>query len=153
MAKRAKQEETKKLETQEKELEEQLKRTLADYQNLEKRVALEREDLIRSANKGLILRLLPALDALILAEKHTKDEGVALSIKKFLDILENEGVKQIETKGKEFDPKVMECVQAREVDPSTGSGQEGIVIEEIKQGYIMEEKVLRPAQVIVGKKG
>lgn len=146
MAKRAKQEKTKKLEIQEKELEEQLKRTLADYQNLEKRVTLEKEELIKSANKGLILRLLPALDVLMLAEKHTKDEGVSLSIKHFLDILENEGVKKIETEGQDFDPRIMECVQTIE-------GQEGKVTEELKPGYVLGEKVLRPAQVSVGKKG
>lgn len=143
MAKKTKQEETKKLEVQEKELEEQLKRTLADYRNLEKRVALEKEELIKSANSGLILRLLPAIDALLLAQKHTKDEGISLSIKKFLDILENEGVKKIETRDKEFNPVLMECVQTIE-------GEEGKVVEEVKPGYIMGEKVLRPAQVIVG---
>jgi len=144
MAKKIKkQEEIEELEKQKIELEEHLKRALADYQNLERRIALEKEDLVKSANRGLILRLLPALDALILAQQHTKDEGVSLSIKKFLDILEKEGVKRIETIGKKFDPKFMECVQ-------TAEGEEGIVIEEIKQGYTLGEKVLRAAQVIVG---
>jgi molecular chaperone GrpE (heat shock protein) len=56
------------------------------------------------------LKLLPGLDSLLLAEKHTQDEGVKLSIKHFLDILENEGVKKIETIGKDFDPNLMEAI-------------------------------------------
>ena len=128
------------------ELENQLKRSLADYQNLEKRVEENRVEWIKMANKQLLLRLLPGIDALILAEKHTKDEGITLSIKKILDILEDEGVKKIETKGLDFDPKLMECVCAVE-------GEEGKVIEELKPGYLLHENLLRAAQVTVGKKG
>lgn len=126
------------------ELENQLKRTLADYQNLEKRVAEDRAEWIKMANKQLILRLLPALDALVLAERHTKDQGVALSIKTMINALKEEGVEKIETVGKNFDPNIMECVQAVE-------GEEGKVIEETRPGYTLFGKVLRPAQVAVGK--
>ena len=133
------------------ELENHLKRTLADYQNLEKRVAEERQQLIKSANRGLILRLLPALDTLILAKKHTNDQGLELAIQQLFDILEREGVKKIETLEKNFDPEYMECVATVEVDPSTDSGQEGKVIEELKPGYLLNDSVLRTAQVSVGK--
>jgi molecular chaperone GrpE len=126
------------------ELENQVKRTLADYQNLEKRVAEDRSEWLKLANKQLLLRILPALDTLILAEKHTKDEGVVISIKAFLDALEQEGVKKIETVGKDFDPNTMECVHVAD-------GEEGKVVEEVKLGYTLYDKVLRPAQVIVGK--
>src|SRR3989304_2982807 len=87
-----------------KNLENQLKRALADYQNLEKRIVEEKSSWIKLANKDLLLRLLPGLDNLILAEKHTNDEGVKISIKHFLDILEEVGVKKIETENMEFDP-------------------------------------------------
>jgi len=134
------------------ELEHQIKRTLADYQNLEKRVAEDRMEWIKLANKQLLLRILPAVDSLILAEKHTKDEGIILSIKTFLDALEQEGIKKIETIGKDFDPNIMECVHVAEIDPSAGLGQgEGKVVEEIKAGYTLYDKILRPAQVIVSK--
>ncbi|PIR79978.1 MAG: nucleotide exchange factor GrpE [Candidatus Levybacteria bacterium CG10_big_fil_rev_8_21_14_0_10_35_13] len=146
-----------KKKVQEKENEEleslgnQLKRALADYQNLEKRITEEKNSWIKSANKDLLLKLLPGLDSLILAEVHTNDEGVKLSIKHFLDALEQVGVKKIETVGKDFDPKVMEAVSTQEVDPSTGSGQrEGRVVEELRAGYTLNESVLRPAQVVVG---
>lgn len=140
MKKNDKQKENKDLEN----IENQLKRAIADYQNLEKRSALERSEWIKTSNKDLLLRLLPGLDSLILALKHTQDEGVKVSIKHFLDILENEGVKKIETVGENFDPNLMEAV-------STVIGEEGMVVEELRAGYKIFDNVLRPAQVIVGR--
>ena len=75
-------------------VENQLKRALADYQNLEKRVFEEKSSWIKAANKNLLLRLLPGLDSLLLAQKHTQDEGVIISVKHFLETLEQEGVKR-----------------------------------------------------------
>ncbi|MCL5435240.1 MAG: nucleotide exchange factor GrpE [Patescibacteria group bacterium] len=127
-----------------KNLENQLKRALADYQNLEKRIVEEKSSWIKAANKDLLLKLLPGLDNLILAEKHTQDKGVKISIKHFLDILEQDGVRKIETEGKDFDPNLMEAVH-------TAQGQEGKVVEELRAGYTLFGQVLRPAQVVVGK--
>ena len=121
------------------------KRAVADYQNLEKRINDERINWIRSANKELILRLLPILDSLILAQKHAQDEGADLSIKQFISVLEQEGVKKIETQGKDFDPKTMECVEIT-------AGEEGKVIEELQAGYMLHDGVLRPGKVKVGRK-
>lgn len=126
-----------------KHLENQLKRALADYQNLEKRIAEEKSTWIKIANKDLLLKLLPGLDNLMLAERHTKDEGVKISIKHFLDVLGEVGVSKIETIGKDFDPKLMEAV-------STTDGAAGKVIEEIRTGYALFDTILRPAQVVVG---
>lgn len=139
-----KQDHIKELKKKVEEFENHLKRTLADYQNLEKRTAEEKQELIKSANRGLILRLLPALDTLILAKKHINDQGLELAIQQLFDILEREGVKKIETVAKNFDPKYMECV-------ATVEGQEGQVIEELKPGYKLNESSLRAAQVSVGK--
>jgi len=126
-----------------KNLEAQLRRAVADYQNLEKRTQENKKDWILSANKDLILRLLPGLDNLLLADFHTNDEGVKIAIKHFMDILEQEGVKKIKTEGAEFDPNLMEAV-------TTAEGDEGIVVQEVKAGYTLNENVLRVAQVIVG---
>lgn len=125
-------------------LRHQLKRTLADYQNLEKRVAEDKSEWIKLANKQLLLRILPAIDNLMLAEKHTQDEGVIMSINQLLAAFENEGVKKIDVLGKDFNPETMECVQ-------TVEGEDGIVVEEIKPGYKLYDNVLRVAQVVVGK--
>jgi len=133
------------------DFENNFKRVLADYQNLEKRTAEEKQELIKSASRGLILRLLPALDTLVIAQKHTNDQGLKLSVRQLFDILEKEGVVKIETMGENFDPKYMEAVTIVEVDPSTGSGQEGKVVEELRPGYMLDDKVLRVAQVVVGR--
>lgn len=127
------------------ELEGQLARALADYQNLERRVQEERREWIRLANKELLLRILPVLDTLVLADKHTQNEGLVLSIKQFEDVLKSEDVSRIETEGKTFDPKTMECLETIE-------GEEDRVLGEVRTGYMLGEHVLRPAQVRVGKK-
>ena len=133
-----------KLEKRVSELEEQVKRVLADYQNLEKRSREERRDWIRVANREILLRLLPVLDTLMLASKHSEDKSLHISITQFADALKSEGVTRIETIGKSFDPNTMEAV-------GTAAGKENIVVEEARAGYMMQEKLLRPAQVIVGK--
>ena len=125
-------------------LENQLKRALADYQNLEKRIAEEKGIWLKVANKNLLLKLLPGLDSLLLAQKHTQDEGVKIAVKHFIDSLEQEGVKKIETIGRAFDPNLMEAITTQE-------GEDNKVIEEVRAGYMLFDQVLRPAQVIVGK--
>lgn len=125
--------------------ENDFKRALADYQNLQKRVTEEKHNWIKIANKELLLRLLPVLDTLLIANKHIQNDGLKVSINQFLDALKVEGVTRIETQGKEFDPNTMECVNVEE-------GEDNKVLEELRAGYIIHDKVLRPAQVKVGKK-
>jgi molecular chaperone GrpE len=128
-----------------KRLEGQLKRAVADYQNLERRIEDNRREWILSANRSLIQKLLAVLDDLFLAQKHIQDDGLNLSIQKFLNLLKEEGVETINTKGQEFDPNTMECVSVQD-------GDENKVLEELRKGYIMNDRVIRPAQVIVGGK-
>jgi molecular chaperone GrpE len=127
------------------EVEAKYRRALADYQNLEKRMVEDRREWIRQANKDLLLRVLPVLDTLMLAGMHSEDKSLHISIQQFLDILKSEGITKIETKGKDFDPSVMEAV-------GTSEGDEGKVIEEARTGFLLHDKLLRPAQVIVGSK-
>lgn len=133
------------VKTQVEEFENKYKRALADYQNLEKRVSEQRRELIQSANKQLLLALMPVLDTLYMASAHSEDQGLQLTIKQFADTLKNEGVIRIEVMGKTFDPYTMEAV-------ATGDGEDGKVIEELRAGYMLFDKVLRAAQVKVGKK-
>ena len=125
------------------ECENKYKRALADYQNLEKRVREERVGLIRMANRELLLRLLPILDTLFLAQQHSEDQSLKVSVQQFLDALKDEGVTRVETSNKEFDPEVMEAV-------GTGEGKEGVVLQETRAGFLINDQLLRPAQVIVG---
>jgi len=128
------------------ELENQNKRLLADYRNLENRVNQERGEWILKSNKQLLLNILPVLDTLMFANKHSqgKDQNISLSLQHFLDILKKEGVTQIEALGKNFDPHLMECM-------TTVEGEDGKIIEELRTGYMLYDKVLRPSQVKVGK--
>src|SRR6185437_6431143 len=132
------------LKQQVEEFENNYRRALADYQNLQKRVQEEKSEWIRSGNKELILRILPVLDTLMLAQQHIEDQGLQVSVQQFLDILKSEGVTKIETVGHEFDPHLMECV-------TTEEGEKNKVLQEIRAGFMQYERVLRPAQVTVGK--
>lgn len=126
------------------QLDNQLKRSLADYQNLQRRVQEEKSNWIRTANKDLLLKLLPVLDTLMLAEKHTKDKNFVLTVQQFLQALKDEGVEKIATVGEQFDANTMEAT-------GTTEGKEGEVMEEVRAGYLYHGGVLRPAQVIVGQ--
>lgn len=126
------------------ELEAQAKRFLADYQNLQRRTQEEKGNWIQMANKDLLLKLLPIFDTLVLANNHIQSEGLTLSIKQFLQVLEQEGVTKIEAVGKPFDPQTMECITTQE-------GKEGVVLSEVRAGFMLRNATLRSAQVIVGK--
>lgn len=132
------------LKQQVKEFENNYHRALADYQNLEKRVREEKSEWVKSANREVVLRILPVLDTLNLAQQHIKDQGLQVSIQQFLDVLKAEEVTKIETVGHDFNPHLMECI-------TTEPGEENKVLEEIRAGYMLYDKVLRPAQVKVGK--
>ncbi|MBI3385139.1 nucleotide exchange factor GrpE [Candidatus Gottesmanbacteria bacterium] len=122
------------------------KRALADYQNLEKRIAQNREELTKYSTQKLIKELLSVLDTLEKADEHLKDQGLDLAVGNFQTILKANGVKKIEVMGKKFDPEMMECT---EVIPSD---KDDTALEEVRRGYMLWDKVLRPVQVKVGKK-
>jgi len=121
-------------------------RALADYQNLEKRVIQNREEQAKYAASKIIHELLTVLDTLEKAEKHLKDPGLTLGVKNFWAILAGHGIKRIETMGKKYDPHEMECLEVVEGE------REDEVIEEIRPGYKLYDKIIRVAQVKVGKK-
>lgn len=126
------------------ELTNKWKRALADYQNLEKRVEQERKLLAKFSNAALIDKLLAVLDTLEKAQEHLKDKGLNLAVNQFKAILKTEGVEEIQALGKKFDPILMDCSEVIK-------GREGIVAEVIQKGYLLDNKVLRPAKVKVGK--
>lgn len=128
-----------------KKYEDLYKRALADYQNLERRTGEEKKDFAQYANSTLILKILPSLDSLEKAQEHLKDEGLDLAIKQLKDGLREAGVAEMETLGVEFNPESMECLELTE-------GDEGIVLEEVRKGYKLGDKVIRTAMVRVGTK-
>lgn len=128
------------------DLENKWKRALADYQNLERRIENQRQDIAKFAAKDLILKLLAVGDNLNLAVRHVKDQGLDLAVRHFWQVLEGEGLKKIEVEGKNFDPNEMECVEVVEGE------KEGKVVSEVRSGYYLGDRVLRVAQVRVLKK-
>jgi molecular chaperone GrpE len=132
------------LETGIVELDNNWKRALADYQNLQKRTLEERTNFLSFANSSVIRKLLPILDNLEMTQQHLEDEGVKMIVKEFSQVLADEGVIEIETKDKDFDPSIMEAVEMVE-------GPENKVVSAVQKGYLLKDKLLRPARVNVGK--
>lgn len=120
-------------------------RVLADYQNLERRTSEEKEQIRKFSAEITIRQLLPAIDGLAIAAAHINNDGLTLSLKQFYSILENIGVKKIQTVGATFDPHSMECVEVTK-------GEESVVLEEVTPGYMLHDKVIQVAKVKVGKK-
>lgn len=129
-----------------KELEQKLKQALADYHNLTARIEKRRNGWQEEASARIIDKLLDVYDDLVRARTHLKDRGLAMAVSQFWAILESEGVEEAETKGQEFDPEAMDCLEVV-------SGPKNKVVETIKKGYILKGKIIRPAEVKVGKGG
>jgi molecular chaperone GrpE len=127
------------------ELQQKYLRALADYQNLEKRVEREKDLFVKFANSILILKMLPILDNLERAGEHLKDQGLDLVIKQFQESLSQEGIKEIEAAGAEFNPEIHEAIEKV-------PGEEGKVVEVLEKGYKLGDRVIRPAKVKIGGK-
>lgn len=140
------------LENRINELENLLKRAVADYHNLEKRVSEGRSELTRWGTNELITRILPILDHLeqALAGASEADRqsgwfrGVELAVKELNQVLQSEGLEQIEADG-QFNPNLHEAVD-------TAEGDDNKILKIVRKGYNLNGKVLRPAGVVVGRK-
>src|SRR3990167_5643000 len=119
--------------------EDQLKRALADYQNLEKRVEEERKLLSRLSAGLLIEKLIPVLENLEKAQAHLKDEGLEMVVKQFKDIFTQEGVEEIAAEGAQFNPEFHEAIETQEGE------KENMVVKVLAKGYKIENTVLRHA--------
>lgn len=144
------------LETEKKRSEEyltQLRYARADVENLKKRFDRQLEDAKTYANECIIVELLDVVDELEMAVKsatscdsaETLVQGVEMTLRKFTKILENEEVSPIRSVGEPFDPEKHNAVARIEKE-----GVEGItIIEEVRKGYTMRGKVIRPSIVKV----
>ena len=121
-------------------------RALADYQNYEERVSEERVVLRQNANKELLLKLVMILDDLEKAQPFVKDEGLQLIKEKFVKLLKDEGVEEMQVVGKQYDPHLAEAIEVVEGD------KDNLIKEVLRRGYSYNGKILRVAQVRVSKK-
>src|SRR3989344_5210738 len=130
----------------------QLKRAVADYQNLEKRVNEGRSELTQFVGAELVKRLLPVLDHLEqslsgISEQEKQSgwvKGVELAVKEFNQVLASEGLDQVATDGA-FDPSFHEAVDIQE-------GEDNKILKVVRKCYNLNGKVIRPAGVVVGRK-
>lgn len=134
------------------ELNNKLLRLQADFINYKNRVEKEKESLYTSATEDIILQLLPILDnferALDNMEKDNANyEGINMIYKQFIDVLTKNGLKEIECKGKTFDPKFHHAVFMEE----TEGEDELTILEVLQKGYMLKDKVIRPSMVKVAK--
>lgn len=144
---------TEELENRITSLEDQLKRAVADYQNLEKRISEGRSELTKWASGDLVIRILPTLDHLEQALNGASDEekqsgwfkGVEMAVKEFKKVLEEEGLKITNIQiNDEYNPGLAEAVETKD-------GENNKVLEIVQNGYNINGKIIRPAKVVVGK--
>jgi molecular chaperone GrpE len=137
---------------------ERLLRTTADFDNFKKRSARERTEAVQFANAALIQKLLPVLDNFemaLAAVQSAKDEktaslqaGINMVQSQLKNILVEAGLEEIDATGRTFDAAVHEAISQQE----TASVPEGQVVQQVRKGYKLRERLLRPATVIVAKK-
>jgi len=126
-------------------------RLYAEFENFRRRTAKERLELIQNANEQLMKALLPVTDDFDRAEKAFKEaapkesEGIALVLNKFRKILEQNGLKIMDTSSGEFDPDLHEAITQVPVPDKTGK-----IIDVVEKGYLLNDKVIRHAKVVVG---
>jgi molecular chaperone GrpE len=130
-------------------------RARADLDNYRKRMAREKEEATRYANAGFLERLIPILDnfefGLQAARSGSSDsavlDGMAMVYKQLQDFLTGSGVETIDATGQKFDPNLHEAI-AQEEHPEAA---EGTVVRQIRKGYKLRDRLIRPANVVVAK--
>ncbi len=147
--------ETEKLQAELAEMKDKYLRLYSEFDNYKRRTAKERVETMQTASKELMVALLPVLDDLDRTSKSLETaesiealkEGVALVSHKLWRTLEQKGLKPLEAKGKPFDSEVHEAVTQI---PAPSEELKGKVVDELEKGYLLNEKIIRYAKVVIG---
>jgi molecular chaperone GrpE len=148
-------------EESEEDYKEKWLRAQADYRNLKKEMAEKRDEWREQITFQVLQKFIPVFDNFKKAYEHKPEEneendnkqwenwaqGMEYILKQFDDILADYDVKKIEAKGQEFKPALHDAIEKK----SSEEFEQGVVIEVMEQGYKTEEKVLKPAKVVVSK--
>lgn len=136
---------------------ERVLRQTAELDNFKKRAARDREDAVKYANERLIGQLLPVMDSFTMAIAATQTAeavdveslkvGVNMILTQFQGVLRDMGVEELDAAGKPFDPTWQEAMSQQE----TAEAEEGSVLQQLRKGYRLKGRLLRPASVIVAK--
>jgi molecular chaperone GrpE len=130
-------------------------RSTADLDNYRKRMSKEREEAIKFANSSFLERLIPVLDNFEFGLQAAKNapspasilEGMSMVQKQFQDFLSSAGIEVIDATGQQFDPQLHEAISQEENEQVP----EGTVIRQVRKGYRLRERLIRPANVVVSK--
>ena len=138
-----------------KETNDKYLRLYAEFENYKKKVNKDKEELVKYGNEKLIYELLPVIDNLEMALEHSKNEasegivqGVEITLKELMRILQKFELTPINSMGKPFDPAIHHAMTLVERDDI----EENIVVEEFRKGYMFRDKVIRASLVGVSKK-
>lgn len=144
-----------KLRVEAEEHQQRLLRVQADYDNFRRRTVKEKEELAKYASSVLITQLIPVIDnferALTTGDENANSsayaKGVEMIFRQFMDVMSAEGLTPMNSVGEAFNPEYHQAIMQVESDEY----EEGIVVEEIQKGYLLKDKVLRPAMVKVSQ--
>ena len=130
-------------------------RSSADLDNYRKRMSKEREEAIKFANSGFLERLIPVLDNFEFGLQAARSasspvsilEGMKMVQKQIQDFLSSAGIEMIDATGQHFDPQLHEAISQEE----SKQVPDGIVIRQLRRGYKLRDRLIRPANVVVSK--
>jgi molecular chaperone GrpE len=133
------------------ELKETLQRVQADFENYRKRMEKDKMEFVKFACSDIIKNILPVIDNFEVALKNSANnkefvKGVEMIYAQLFEVLEKAGLRKIDAEGKKFNPYVHEALMQEESDKD-----EGMIIEEFQQGYMLNDTVIRPSKVKVSK--
>lgn len=136
---------------------ERLLRTTADFDNYKKRAAREKQEAIKYANESLLEKLIPVLDTFDMALSATQNgkheavqslqTGISMVHQQLKAALASAGLEEVDAVGKKFDPNLHEAVSQKE----TADVPEGTVVQQLRKGYRLNGRLLRPASAVVSK--
>lgn len=119
-----------------------LSRALADYANLERRYSEQSSAVVKFAKADILTKLLDIRDHLAMASAQFKDPSITMILSSFDKLLVDEGVSEVKVDG-QYDPTTMECQEL-------GEGPKDKVVRVIRPGYLLHDRVIRTARVVVG---
>jgi molecular chaperone GrpE len=131
-------------------------RAHAEFENARRRIEKDKSEFMKYANEGFILDFLPILDSLEMSEKHIKEakdfkavqEGVDMIHGQIQKFVKDIGVERVKALGEKFDPHFHEAVETEEAPDK----EDGLITAELKPGYRLNGKLLRPAMVKIVKR-
>ena len=138
------------------DLQDKLLRLKADFENTKKRLERDKQEAIKFANERLLVEILSIVDNFdramaSLSEGHDPEQvkkGLQIAQEELHEVLESHGVQLVKSMGEVFDPKFHEAVATVE---ATGDMKDGVIVDEIQRGYVLNGRLIRPSLVRIAQ--